>query len=313
MSGPTHLKSLQALELSVRTGSLKAAADRLGITPAAVGQRIRALEDYLGTDLLVRGRSGLQPTPALDHALGDLQTAFAALERATEALDFQRVSDIQIVADPDWAELWLLPRLDRFRAAHPNFRFCVNGTGDVPLRLGAPDLRITYGGGAGEPLFTDVLVPVSGQDNLRRIDGKDPATQMEGQSLLHLKVQIEEPDRPGWVDWFRRFGRREIGPDRGVRYQDARLALDAVREEVGYLLCGLSLVLGDMEDGRVFNLFPMAQHLVAPHPYVLTLRHDAERRPQLQRFLAWLRHEAAETRRQIARMVAAGADAAPGG
>ena len=55
----THLKSLQALELAIRCGSLTGAADRLGITPAAVGQRIRALEDYLGTDLLLRGRSGL--------------------------------------------------------------------------------------------------------------------------------------------------------------------------------------------------------------------------------------------------------------
>ena len=56
MAVTTHLKSLQALELAVRTGSFKAAAETLGITPAAIGQRIRSLEDYLGTDLLVRGR-----------------------------------------------------------------------------------------------------------------------------------------------------------------------------------------------------------------------------------------------------------------
>ena len=116
MVATTHLRALQALEMAVRSGSLKSAAEELGITPAAVGQRIRALEDYLGTDLLVRGRSGLRPTPELDAALGDLHRAFAAPDRVTETLDFQRVTEIHIVAEPDWAELWLLPRLPGFRA-----------------------------------------------------------------------------------------------------------------------------------------------------------------------------------------------------
>ena len=103
MTPTSHLKSLQALELALREGSLTAAAARLGITPAAVGQRIRSLEEYLGTDLLLRGRSGLQPTAALEQALGDLQIAFTALERVTQVLDFQRVAEIHVVADPDWA------------------------------------------------------------------------------------------------------------------------------------------------------------------------------------------------------------------
>ncbi|MEJ0006703.1 MAG: LysR family transcriptional regulator [Steroidobacteraceae bacterium] len=46
----THLKSLQALQLALRCGSLKGAAELLAITPAAVGQRVKALEDYLGTN-----------------------------------------------------------------------------------------------------------------------------------------------------------------------------------------------------------------------------------------------------------------------
>ena len=69
MVAPTHLKSLQALELAARLGSLRDAAGVLAITPAAVGQRVKALEDYLGRDLLVRGRSGLKPAPALETRL----------------------------------------------------------------------------------------------------------------------------------------------------------------------------------------------------------------------------------------------------
>jgi LysR family glycine cleavage system transcriptional activator len=63
----------------------------------------------LGTDLLVRWRSRLRPTVDLNPALNDLKVAFAALDRVTVNSDFQRVTEIHIVADPDWFELWLMP------------------------------------------------------------------------------------------------------------------------------------------------------------------------------------------------------------
>ena len=299
MMAVTHLKSLQALELAIRLGTLKAAAGHLGITPAAIGQRIRDLEDYLGADLLVRGRSGLQPTAELNYALADLHAAFAALGRVTETLDFQRVREIQIVADPDWSELWLAPRLGAFRQAHPNLLFCINGVGDVPLRVGAPDIRIDASEGTGEPLYTDILLPVTGPDNLRRIAGKSPDVQMEGMPLLHLLSQLEPGGAQGWVDWFKAFGYRASGLDRGIRYQHARLALEAVRQNVGFLVCGLSLIQEDLEAGTIRTCFPMAQHLTAKHPYHLKLRTDVEKRPHLQQFVGWLKREAAVTREKI--------------
>ncbi len=300
MASITHLKSLQALELAIREGSLKAAAQRLGITPAAVGQRIRALEDYLGTDLLLRGRSGLQPTPELETALQDLKAGFSALERVAETLDFQRVTEIHIVADPDWAELWLRPRLTEFREAHPNILFCVNGEGDVPMRLGTPDCRVEYGGDGGEALFRDVLVPVTGPDNTRRLADWDPKMEMEGMPLLHLQSQRDQDDHPGWVDWFSKFGQRTKGPDRGVHYRHARVALDAVRENVGFLVCGYALLMDDVRAGTVVLPFPTSQHIRAPKPYQMRLRGDAaSRRPQMQKFVDWLRAEAEQTRRTL--------------
>jgi LysR family glycine cleavage system transcriptional activator len=304
MSQITHLKSLQALDIALREGSLKAAASRLGITSAAVGQRIRALEDYLETDLLVRGRSGLQPTRELLPALADLRQAFDCLDRTVEKLDFQRVSELHIVADPDWAELWLDERLPEFRADHPNIRFCINGVGDVPLRLGAPDLRITLDGGPGEPLFRDVLLPVTGPDNPRRIAGYDPAHVMEGMPLLHLTAQRDGDRHPGWVAWFDRFGHRARGQDRGIHYSNARLGLEAVRSDIGFLICGLSLVLKDLARGAVVAPFPMSQHLVAPDPYRMSIRSGAEGRPAVRQFASWVREAARVTQTEIDRLVA---------
>lgn len=301
MASTTHLKSLQALEMALRLGSLSAAADRLGITPAAVGQRIRALELFLGADLLLRGRSGLKPTAELQNALPDLTSAFAALDRVTETLDFQRVTEIHIVADPDWAELWLMPRLSAFRVAHPNIRFCINGAGDVPMRLGAPDCRITYGPeGQGDELFRDRLLPVTGPDNLRRMADWDAQMPLEGMPLLHLEAQRDNPLCPGWPEWIERFGHRRQGLGRGVHYRHARLALEAVRLDVGFLICGLSLVEADLSQGRVVLPYPPAQNLPAPMPYVLSIAHHTAHRPQFARFCDWLRNEATATRNMLA-------------
>src|ERR1700733_4460305 len=145
MVAPTHLKSLQALEMAIRRGSLKGAADMLAITPAAVGQRIKALEDYLGFELLTRGRSGLRPTPELADAVEPLAAAFEQLKIVGQRLDFQRTNEIHIAANSDFVELWLAPRLARYRTNYPNISFCINGEGDAPLRLGQVDCAIAFG------------------------------------------------------------------------------------------------------------------------------------------------------------------------
>ncbi len=305
MTRVTHLKSLQALEMTVREGSLTAAAKRLGITPAAVGQRLRTLENYLGTDLLMRGRSGLIPAPDLDRAMPDLRAAFAALDRVTETLDFQRTAEIHIVSERDWSDLWMMPRLQRFREAYPHVLFCLDGMGDVPVRLGAPDIRVSSAGGPGEPLFREMFLPVSGPDNTRRIAGYDKDNTMEGMPILHVKSHSRTDGPPGWVRWFEAFGLRREGPDRGVRYDSTSNALEAVRQDVGFLVCGLSFVLDDIDAGRIELPFRTDMHLAAPHPYCMTVRQGAANHPQLARFLDFLRAEAAETERRMRQVVAA--------
>jgi DNA-binding transcriptional LysR family regulator len=164
MVAPSYLRSLQAIELALRLGSLTKAADALSITPAAVGQRIKAIEDYLGLELVVRGRSGLQATPALSASLQHLHAAFKELERFSEVLDVQKGEEIHIAAPSDFVELWLAPRLPRFRQKHPRVLFCINGEGGVPYRVGRLDCSISFGpirsGGGSEVLFRDFLLPI---------------------------------------------------------------------------------------------------------------------------------------------------------
>ena len=327
MPRTTHLNALQALEMALREGSLQAAARELGITPAAVGQRIRSLERFLETDLLLRGRSGLQPTPALQAALDDLHTAFSALDRAAESLDFQRTAEIHIVADPDWSDLWLLPRLDRFRGDHPNILFNVNGEGDVPMRLGAADIivdRDPAGRAAdGVPLYHEVFLPVGSPENAARIAdpnavGLDDSRarylpigtlgdsermwrhsvrgSLEGFPLLHIKPRPDAPDTPGWSDWLAASQHERTSPERGVQYALARNALEAVKSNAGLLVCGLSCVVDAIERGALSLPFPAKESLRSKHPYRMKIREAASARSQLARFADWLADETARTK-----------------
>jgi LysR family glycine cleavage system transcriptional activator len=330
MARVTHLNALQALEMAIREGSLQAAGKRLGITPAAVGQRIRALELYLDTDLLLRGRSGLKPTPALQMALDDLRAAFEALDRASDTLDFQRSAEIHIVADPDWSDLWLLPRLEAFREEHPNVQFNVNGEGDVPMRLGAADVTIDRDpngrAAAGEPLYKEVFLPVGSPENSARftdprsIDEGDGTPRhlpvgrlndqtrmwwhsvggsLEGYPLLHIKPRSDAPETPGWPEWLTCYPYERTAPERGVRYSLVKNAIDGVKSNAGLLVCGLSCILDDLDRGALSLPFPASESLVAPHPYRIRVRPEARARATINRFADWIEGEAAKTKSRM--------------
>lgn len=300
----SHLRSLQALEMTMRKGSLKAAAEALAITPAALGQRIKTLEDFLGFDLLVRGRSGIRPTRELEAALAHLGAGFRELDTATRLLDFQRVQEIHIVADPDWAELWLRPRLSSFRERHPNTLFCINGVGDVPLRLGQADCEIWLGEERGAEqealLFRDYLMPVSSPENTERISKLPEQERLEGFPLLHLDCYTKGPEAVGWPEWVRRHGYRKTGAARGIRYRKVVDALEAVYSNAGLIVCGFALVQSLVEAGRLSLPFPVEQGIPLQRAYRVAFAESALRRSQSRKFRDWLLRQAQDTEATLA-------------
>jgi LysR family transcriptional regulator, glycine cleavage system transcriptional activator len=302
----THLRAFQALELSLRTGSLKGAADLLGITPAAVGQRIKGLEDFLGHDLIVRGRSGLRPTPVLAKALDPLKRAFLELNNAAEALDFQRTNEIQIAADSDWVDLWLRPRLAQYHKQQPHTLFCINGEGDVPLRLGRSDVEVHF----REPresensvvLFHDYIVPISSPDNVERIGHLEKHASLEGFPLLHLDFYKNDPEVPGWPEWIEKHGHERSAPQRGIRFQRIAPGVEAVVSHAGLMMCGLALILDRFKTKDVVLPFPVQSGSPTSHAFVATFRADSLLRPQVRRFRAWLETEARETEEALEAM-----------
>ena len=289
MPATPHLRSLQALELALRTGSLQAAAAILGITPAAVGQRLKALEDYLGVDLLVRGRSGLRATASLAPAVAHLSAAFRELETAAALLDLQRGSEIHIAAASDFADLWLKPRIAAFRAEHPNTLFCINGEGETPLRLGLVDCEITFGPVAGgDLLFRDYVAPITLPENTARIARLARRDQVEGFPLLHLDFYKDDPAVPDWSEWIRDHKLRRTAPERGIRFQRITPVLEAVLANAGVALCGLGLVGEMLEEERLSLPFSPASGVWTEHAFQARFRSDALGRPQVRRFREWI-------------------------
>jgi LysR family transcriptional regulator, glycine cleavage system transcriptional activator len=296
----SHLKSLQALELALRLGSLHAAAHALWITPAAVGQRIKVLEEYLGIDLVVRGRSGLRPTKELSGALEHLGAAFQELDTVATMLNLQRGDEIHIASTSDFAELWLKPRIGAFKALHPQVLFCINGEGDAPLRIGQVDCEISFGPQRADApddlLFRDFVLPISSPENTRRISRVARRDRLEGFPLLQLDFYKEDACAPNWSSWIKAQRLKRTEPNRGIRFQRIQAALEAVLANAGLTICGLALLDAYIGDGSLSLPFPAAAGQWTEHVFQARFRADALLRPQVKRFREWLVSQANVTR-----------------
>lgn len=305
MPAPTHLKSFQAVELAARTGSLAGAAAILNITPAALGQRVKLLEDFLGVSLFHRGRFGIEPTPELLAALPHLRAGFASIGAAADALELQRGHDLHLAVTSDFAELWLGPRLASFRAAFPNTRFSVNGEGDAPMRMGKVDCEISFAApDAGEDadiLFHDLVLPLCSRANAERTRALPPATRLEGFPLLHVDFYRDDPARLSWPSWFLRHRVERTAPERGMRFRRIAAAIDAVKADAGVALCGVML-LGELFDSDELGLpFPDHPAELTTHAFVARYRRGAEASPKVAQFRRWLKEQARQSIEQARR------------
>ena len=150
----THLplNGLRVLDAAARHLSFTRAADELAVTPAAVGQQIRALEDTLGVVLFRRTTRGLELTPEAEAGLGPLRDGFLQFEEAVRAMQAgQSSKSLTIAAPRDLTEKWLMPRLAEVAQADGELRFVLIAADDaVDFTEANLDLAIRWGEGPGE-------------------------------------------------------------------------------------------------------------------------------------------------------------------
>jgi len=149
----THLplNALRVFDAAARHLSFTRAADELAVTPAAVGQQIRALEDVLGVVLFRRTPKGLELTEEASAGLEALRTGFLHFEDAVRAMQAGQASHVYTIAAPrEFFAAWLAPRLAAFRQANPEVRFSLVSDEEADFTEANLDLAVRWGEGPGE-------------------------------------------------------------------------------------------------------------------------------------------------------------------
>lgn len=149
----THLplNALRVFDAAARHLSFTRAADELAVTPAAVGQQIRALEDLLGVVLFRRTSKGLELTEEASAGLEPLRTGFLHFEDAVQSMQAGQSSHVYTIAAPrDFFAVWLAPRLAAFRAAHPDVRYVLVDGEMTDFTEANLDLAVRWTDGPGE-------------------------------------------------------------------------------------------------------------------------------------------------------------------
>lgn len=149
----THLplNALRVFDAAARHLSFTRAADELAVTPAAVGQQIRALEDLLGVVLFRRTSKGLELTEEATAGLEPLRTGFLHFEDAVQSMQAGQSSHVFTIAAPrDFFAVWLAPRLAAYRAANPDVRYVLVDGEMADFTEANLDLAVRWTEGPGD-------------------------------------------------------------------------------------------------------------------------------------------------------------------
>ncbi|NML30637.1 LysR substrate-binding domain-containing protein [Paraburkholderia antibiotica] len=197
------LTALRCFEAVARLGGVTQAARELHITHSAVSQQIKVLEGTMGVALFVRESRGLRLTDEGRLYALDVRIALSELASATRRAQARpHEGELVVATVPSFAQHWLLPRLARFRDAHPYYRVrLVTSLQVEDFRQSGSDIGIRMGQGhwpdvAQQKLFDDEMVVVAAPHFALGPHGRVPVTAEE---VLACPL-ISSPDAP-WADW----------------------------------------------------------------------------------------------------------------
>ncbi len=294
------LDTLRIFAVAARHLSFTKAANELHLTQSAISHRVRALEDELGVVLFNRLTRRLELTRAgqalaqrVERAVGDISRAVADLD---EASDERRLS---VTVLQSVASRWLVPRLPRFHARHPDIELQVIADADLlDLRSAGIDLALRFGRGvypghAATVLMPDSVFPVCSP---RLIATHGPVTSIEALldlPLLHDSATEDDGSGSDWRSWLNHLGRGDLDWRDGQRFSEAGLLIEATALGLGVALGRASLVSDLVANGTLVCPLPLSAPTAFSY-YLLALP-EAAALPKIVRFREWLQQEAAAT------------------
>jgi len=281
------LNALRAFEAAARHLSFTRAAQELHVTQTAISHQIKGLEERLGLRLFRRLPRGLLLTEEAQRLLPPVRDAFDQIAAAVERLSAPGSGGrLTVSVLPSFAAKWLVPRLGRFRAAHPDLDLRISASSelvdftrddvDVGIRMG----RGLYPGLRVERLFGESIVPVCSPE-LR--EGPHPLLRPED---LRHHLLLHDDDYTGWELWLRLAGVADVAARRGPVFTDSAMVVQAAAEGQGVALARRVLAAGDLAAGRLIQPFEVS----IPHDlaYYLVCPEATADQPKIAAFRRWL-------------------------
>jgi len=299
MSAPYNfppLNSLRAFEAAARHLSFQNAAEELSVTPGAISQQIKKLEDILQTPLFHRDSRAVTLTEAGRVLRPDLSRGFESLDEAVQQLkQSAEHQHITVSMTPSFAAKWLVPRLEKWTAQQPDVDVRISASlGLANFGPDGVDLGVRFGSGNYDGLTSALLLKESFVvvcspifiDGSKQI--KTPE-DLHDHTLIHVSGPQGTPGTD-WQEWLKSAGVDGIDTSRGLVFDDTAVAILAAIGGQGVLLSRRALVEDDITADRLALPFDLdlplefAWRIVAPEGKL--------KRPEVCAFRDWLLSEA---------------------
>ncbi len=286
------LTALRAFESASRLLSFKAAAEELSVTPTAISHQVRALEDWLGVALFERLPRQVRLTEGGERLFRSLHGALLEVAQSVDTLRPQRSgSSLTLSTTAAFAALWLVPRLGRFYAQHPDINVRLDthcevidlhqdASVDLVLRYSLEDYPNLY----GLCLFDESFGVYGSPEQVALAARRTP-------TLISVHWYNSKLYAHGWQAWCAKSGENWLNPPPAIReYDEEHYALQAAIAGQGLVLASNILVSQSVASGV---LVPYRSEIqVDGAGYSALCVPGRERHPPVRAFFAWLREEA---------------------
>lgn len=228
------LNALRAFEAAARLGGFTPAADELCVTPGAISQHIKALEDWAGAPLFKRRSQGVSLTDLGQSVVAEFTYAFDAMGNAVRALRTgAALSTINIAALPSVAQLWLSPRLPAIRADVDGHKISVTALETPPnLTREMFDMSLFFGKPTGQTtqkvLKSDVIYPVCTPEIAKRLNSP---VDLLNETWLYDALWADD-----WSLWLNQAGLSQISPQNGPQFSLYSIAIEEAKNGAGVLI-----------------------------------------------------------------------------
>jgi DNA-binding transcriptional LysR family regulator len=249
-SAPPSARALSALSLLATLGSLREAADRMGVTRSALSHRIAELEMSLGVALVRKAGRKLVLTEDGERLLGSVGDALDRIDAAVQPFRRNR-GQIRLSTVATFASHWLIPRVADFQAHHPRIEVVISTTTRVvDLASEDCDCAIRHGRGAWKGiastlLFEETLMPIAAASVAGRISS-NTRQGWEGIPLIRARSRFMD-----WSRWQKAERATANKPAKWLTVETRAQALDAALAGAGIALTDMAYIGAHVADGRL--------------------------------------------------------------